>query len=164
MRLMIRSNSFPSSAWERTLAKLRFVIAVQEAELPIVSSPAELGTKHLLVLALGFVALTGCSQGEKLYRVSGTVTHSGKPIPKGVIHFVPQADGPAGFANIVDGKYDTAQGQGVRGGSYDIRVNGFDGKEANEAPFGQALFPEYTTTKDLPAADSTYDLDVPKGR
>jgi hypothetical protein len=118
-----------------------------------------------MVLVLGLAALAGCSQQEKLYRVSGAVTFSGKPIAKGVIHFDPQTDGPQGFANIVEGKYDTAQqGKGVRGGTYSIRVNGYDGKEANEAPFGQALFPEYTGTKDLPQADSTYDLDVPKSR
>ena len=118
-----------------------------------------------MALVFGLVALAGCTKGEKLYRVSGVVTHNGKPIPKGLIHFDPQSDGPQGFANIVDGKYDTAQqGQGVRGGSYAVRVNGFDGKEANEAPFGQALFPEYTGTKDLPEADSTYDLDVTKSR
>ena len=106
-------------------------------------------------------AASGCSPEEKLYRVSGVVTHNGKPIPKGLIFFDPQAEGPQGFANIVNGKYDTAeQGQGVRGGTYDVRVNGFDGVEANEAPFGQGLFPEFTTTKELPEADSTYDLDI----
>jgi len=116
-------------------------------------------------LALGLASFAGCTKQEKLYRVSGVVTYEGKPIPKGVIHFVPQTDGPQGFANIWDGKYDTAkEGKGVRGGSYDVRVGGFDGKEANEAPFGQALFPEYTGTKELPAEDSTYDLDVPKRR
>src|SRR5262245_32985136 len=104
---------------------------------------------EVVILALGFVALSGCSNEANLYRVSGVVSYDGKPIPKGVIHFVPQADGPSGFANIVEGKYDTAQqGKGVRGGAYDVRVNGFDGKEANEAPFGQALFPEYNGTKD----------------
>jgi hypothetical protein len=62
----------------------------------------------------------------------------------------------------VDGKFDTAeQGQGVRGGAYDVRVNGFDGKEANEAPFGQALFPEYTGATELPQADSEYNLEIP---
>jgi hypothetical protein len=116
-----------------------------------------------LLLILCLAASPGCSNEEKLYRVSGAVTHGGKPIPKGLIFFDPTADGPQGFANILDGKYDTAQqGKGVRGGAYSIRVNGFDGKEANEAPFGQPLFPEYTGTKDLPQADSTYDLDVPK--
>jgi len=43
-------------------------------------------------------------------------------------------------------------------------VNGYDGKAAHEAPFGQALFPEYTGTKELPKEDSTYDLDVSKNR
>ncbi len=116
-----------------------------------------------LVLVLCLAASAGCTKEEKLFRVSGVVTHRGKPIPKGLIFFDPAAEGPQGFANIVDGKYDTAQqGKGVRGGEYAVRVNGFDGKEANEAPFGQALFPEYTGTKDLPEADSIYDLDVPK--
>jgi hypothetical protein len=119
-----------------------------------------------LIFVLGLAALLGCGTGEeKLYEVSGTVTYDGKPIPKGLIFFDPKADDPQGFANILDGKYDTAQqGRGVRGGAYDVRVNGFDGKEANEAPFGQALFPEYTGTKDLPKENSTYDLDVPKNR
>jgi hypothetical protein len=117
-----------------------------------------------VVLVLGLAALPACKQEEKLYRVSGAVTYSGKPIPKGLIFFDPTTDGPQGFANIVDGKYDTARlGKGVRGGSYVVRVNGFDGKEANEAPFGQGLFPEYTGTTDLPQEDSTYDLDVPRG-
>jgi hypothetical protein len=120
-------------------------------------------------LVLGLAALAGCSSEEKLYRVSGTVTHNGKPVPKGLIFFDPDGakgtTGGQGFANIVDGKYDTAaEGRGVRGGAYVVRVNGFDGKEANEAPFGQPLFPEYTDSKELPKADSTYDVDVPKNR
>jgi hypothetical protein len=116
--------------------------------------------QSMLILVL-IAAACGCAKEEKLYRVSGVVTHNGKPIPKGIIHFVPKGDGPQGNANILDGKYDSAkQGKGVRGGAYDIRVNGFDGKEANEAPFGQALFPEYNGATELPKADSTYDLDV----
>jgi hypothetical protein len=116
-----------------------------------------------LVWVACLVVFAACSQEEKLYRVSGNVTFAGKPIPKGLIFFDPKAEGPQGFANIVEGKYDTAvQGKGVRGGSYDIRVNGFTGIEKNEAPFGDALFPEYTGTKDLPKEDSTFDLDVTK--
>jgi hypothetical protein len=119
-----------------------------------------------LAWILGLAALAGCGPSEeKLYRVSGVVTYNGKPIPKGLIFFDPKADGPQGFANIVNGNYDTAQqGKGVRGGAYDVRVNGFDGKQVNDAPFGNPLFLEYTGTKDLPQEDSTYDLDVPKSR
>src|SRR5687767_11602234 len=36
-------SSFPSRAWERILAKLRFAAPVREAELPRVRSQAELG-------------------------------------------------------------------------------------------------------------------------
>ena len=123
------------------------------------------GSAFAILFVLALAIFTGCSQQEKLYRVSGVVTYAGKPVPKGLIFFDPKTDGPQGFANIVEGKFDTAQqGRGVRGGSYNVRVNGFDGKEANEAPFGQALFPEYTGTKDLPQQDSTYDLDVPRSR
>jgi hypothetical protein len=112
---------------------------------------------------LGLVILSACSQEEKLYRVSGNVTFAGKPIPKGLIFFDPQAEGPQGFANIVDGKYDTTlQGKGIRGGKYNIRVNGFDGKQVNDAPFGNTLFPEYTGTQELPGQDSTFDVDIPK--
>ena len=115
---------------------------------------------------LSLAAHAGCGPAEeKLYRVSGVVTHDGKPIPKGNIFFDPQAGGPQAYASIVDGKYDTAEeGKGVRGGAYDIRVNGYDGKTGHEAPFGQALFPEYTGIKDFPSEDSTYDLNIPKSR
>jgi len=118
-----------------------------------------------LLWVVGLVIFAACSQEEKLYRVSGSVTFNGKPIPKGLIFFDPQAEGPQGFANIEDGKYDTSlpgKGRGVRGGAYNIRVSGFTGIENNEAPFGDALFPEYSDTKDLPKADSMFDLDVPK--
>jgi hypothetical protein len=120
-------------------------------------------------LLLSLMLLTGCGEQEKIYDVSGTVTYNGKPVAKGLIFFDPDASkgtgGGQGFANIVDGKYNTAEmGQGVRGGAYHVRVNGFDGKEANDAPFGQALFPEYTGTTELPQANSTYDLDVPTKR
>jgi hypothetical protein len=117
-------------------------------------------------MLVGLALLTGCGEAEEqLYDVSGTVTHQGKPIPKGLIFFDPDGSkgtgGGQGFANILDGKYNTAEdGHGVRGGAYEVRVNGFDGKEANEAPFGQPLFPEYRTTKELPKENSTYDLDI----
>ncbi len=119
-------------------------------------------------IALIFCCLVfalGCSKEEKLFRVTGMITHNGKPVPKGVIHFDPKSDGTAGFASIVDGKYDTlADKSGVRGGDYEIRINGFDGKPVGEAPFGQAIFPEYTGTKELPAADTVFDVEVPKSR
>lgn len=114
---------------------------------------------------LGVLAFSACGpREEKLHRVSGSVTFEGKPIPKGYIRFSPSDDGPMGFANVFDGKFDTTQGSGVRGGTYTVTVGGFDGKQVADAPFGNGLFPEYNTQTELPAEDSTYDLDIKRGR
>jgi hypothetical protein len=115
---------------------------------------------------LAAVGLVGCSPEEKLYHVSGTITYQGKAVPKGIVHFDPEGSGPQGFANIENGKFDTAaagQGKGIRGGGkYTIRINGFDGKVGPEAPLGTALFPEYTETRDLKSENQTLDIDVKK--
>jgi hypothetical protein len=125
-----------------------------------------------LVLAAAFVAAAvaaGCSAEEKLYDVSGTITYQGKVIPKGLIFFDPEAGTPGnqGFANIENGKYDTAapgQGKGIRGGKYAVRISAFDGNVAPESPFGKGLFPEHQFTKDFPAQNQTFDYDVKKGK
>jgi hypothetical protein len=120
-------------------------------------------------LLTGVALLVGCSSGEKLYDVSGTITFDGKPIPKGLIFFDPDKGTPGtqGFANIENGMFDTAapnQGKGIRGGAYVIRISGFDGKAGPEAPFGQYLFPEHELKKELPAQNQTFDYDVKKKR
>jgi hypothetical protein len=114
---------------------------------------------------LAFAA--GCGSGERVYDVSGAVNWNGQPVPAGIIFFDPDpmkgGSGPQGVANIVDGKYTTAvKGQGIRGGAYVIRITGYDGKTANEAPLGQPLFNEYTVREELPAADTERDFDLPR--
>jgi hypothetical protein len=73
--------------------------------------------------------------------------------------------GPAGDADIVDGRYDTATaGHGTVGGPHEVIINGFDGnaKPEEELPFGNPLFSDYSTTADMPAtAGGTVDFDVP---
>ncbi len=113
------------------------------------------------------LCLTGCNSGEKLYDVSGTVTFDGKPVPAGNVFFDPDptrgGTGTQGIAEIVNGKYTTAvNGRGVRGGAYNVRILGYDGRRGNEAPFGQPLFDEYQEKKDLPAANTEVNFDVPK--
>jgi hypothetical protein len=121
--------------------------------------------RTLVWSVLVVVAAAGCGGEERLYHVAGTVTFDGKPVPKGVIFFDPVGTGPQGFASIENGRFDTAQpngGRGVRAGPHAVRVGGYDGKPGNEQPLGNALFPEFTATREFPPADSSYDVDVPK--
>jgi hypothetical protein len=114
-------------------------------------------TLGLLVLGL----VLGCSDSDvKRYRVSGTVTFDGKPIPYGDVLITPddakKNAGAQGIAIIRDGKYDTSGsgGKGYGGGPAVIRVTGFGGE-------GGKLLCEYEFHVDLPQGDATKDLDVP---
>lgn len=123
-------------------------------------------TRSLCLAASVLIFSAGCGASERLHDVAGTITFEGKPIPKGLIFFDPDK-GTQGFANIENGKYDTGiagKGRGIRGGAYTIRISGFDGNEAAEAPFGQFLFPEHQLSRELPARKQTFDYDVKKKR
>jgi hypothetical protein len=119
-------------------------------------------------LLLGLcVSLVGCSAGKsKSYGVSGTATFNGNPIPVGRVYFDPDptknGTGPQGFADIKDGRYDTAQkGKGIVGGSYIVRVEGFDGQGSERSPLGKPLFVTYTQSVELPAQNEQMDIQVP---
>ncbi len=115
----------------------------------------------ILLAALG--AIAGCAKPDAptRYQISGTVTLDGQPIPYGEVLFTPdrtkQTSGPQGIAPIRDGKYDSAAvgGKGIAGGPTIIRVNGMT------APGGKTLC-EYELPVDLPRADGTHDIAVPK--
>jgi hypothetical protein len=123
-------------------------------------------TAHVIVFA-ALAALAGCG-GDPLYDVTGTVTYDGKPLPAGVVWFDPDptnTDAPQGFAYVKDGQFDTAQnGRGVRGGAYVIRIEGFDGKPANELPLGRPLFTDFREKRDLPRQKAELQLTVPKSK
>jgi hypothetical protein len=112
-------------------------------------------------LACGLIA-AGCGRddGWDRYRVTGTVTFDGKPIPSGMIVFTPdvskQNDGPQGVADIKDGKYDTRQSkdQDMVGGPMNVSVTGLS---ADGRPLCQ-----YDFAVDLPREDTTKDIEVPK--
>jgi hypothetical protein len=110
--------------------------------------------------------LTGCSEGPRLYDLSGAVTYRGQPIPAGRIDFIPDLrkghDGTEGFAFIKDGRYDTrGGGRGITGGPYVARVHGCDGRPVREKPFGNELFEEYEVAVELPPRNGMKDFDVP---
>lgn len=116
----------------------------------------------LFMIAGSLVFVAGCGEsGPDTYHVKGTVTYKGAPIPTGSITFTPAKGntGPAGYADIKDGKFDTSgegRNRGTVGGPHRVTIIGFDGKAKPDAelPLGNPLFPEYQVEKDLPKEDS----------
>lgn len=123
---------------------------------------------RLSVCAWLFVmTIAGCGEsGPKVFHVSGAVTFNGQPIPAGTVMFTPDqskgGSGPAGLAVIKNGKYDTSStdGTGVVGGPHIVQIIGLDGKPVEMSPEGVPLFPDYTTTLDLPKEKTTHDFSI----
>lgn len=107
--------------------------------------------------------LAGCGgdTGPKRYRLSGTVTYNGSPLPRGEMAIEPDSEkqnsGPGAFCTIENGKFSTAEGMGVVGGPYVLIISGFDG-DADSAP----IFTDHRVELDLPEADSQQTIDIPE--
>lgn len=120
------------------------------------------------LVVMAFASGCGGDGGVPRYDISGTATFDGKPIPQGVIQFLPDAakgnKGPATNANIVDGTYDTsASGKAPIGGEHIVIISGFDGnaRPDEELPYGLPLFSEFRTAADLPkVSGETVDFEV----
>jgi hypothetical protein len=134
------------------------------SRIPFFNWPRQLG----LILAVCALAMVvGCSKqsGPPRYTVSGTVTFRGEPVPMGTIAFEPDTSqgnrGPAGYADIVNGRFQTHLG--AVGGPHIVRINGVSGPTLDETQ-DTTLFSDYRTTCDLPAESTTIDFDVPLPR
>jgi hypothetical protein len=130
------------------------------------------GDAHSLVrLALiGMVGVFGCGTGsDAVYQIQGNVTFQGKPVPKGVVTFEPDAKsgnkGTGTSAEIVDGRYATEPSQGIVGGPYKMTVSGYDGIPYQAGPqmnpMGKPLFDDREIQADLPRSDTEYDIVLP---
>jgi len=105
-----------------------------------------------LFLLAAVLTLAGCNPaGDPRLPLEGSVTLAGRPVPAGRIDFLPDTaqggDGPAGFAAIKAGRFDTrAGGRGVAAGPYLALVRGTDGKPgpAEGEETGRPLFPTFT--------------------
>ena len=122
----------------------------------------------LLVAAALSLFVAGCGpSGPPSYRRSGAVTFNGKPVPLGKVYFEPDVaaggSGASGFADIVDGRYDTGRGgQGSPNGPMIVRVTGYSDENKDAiSGYGRPLFAEYQTKADMPAAASEFDVEVP---
>lgn len=74
--------------------------------------------------------------GPPRFAVSGQVTFDGKPVPAGRITLEPDTaagnSGPAGYGNIVAGRFTTYPRMGAVGGPHIVRICGFDGVPTGE--------------------------------
>lgn len=123
------------------------------------------------VFPLVVVAAVGCG-GDGVYRVSGTVKFKDQPVPAGKVYILPDGSkgnaGPAGFADIKNGSFDTASGgRGAVAGPVVFAVEGVDPNAAPDKPdpTGEVrtklLFARYELPAELPSAASTKEIAVP---
>lgn len=116
---------------------------------------------------VGLVALGGCGRqkGPRRYPLSGAVTYAGAPLAAGKISFEPDGargnKGPAGYGDIVAGRYQTYRTMGAVGGSHRVVIEGYAGTSPEEWRKQRPLFPAFITTVDLPLEKATVDFDVP---
>lgn len=86
-----------------------------------------------IVAVCVFVLASGCGPRDTRIRnrVSGTITHAGKPVVAGEILLVPDGEkrnsGPEGLALIENGRFDTrgSRAPGVDGGPMVVEVTGY---------------------------------------
>jgi hypothetical protein len=123
--------------------------------------------RRTLCLAAACLGLAvGCSSEPPLSQLSGNVTFKGEPVPAGWISFTPDvaAGGHVQVLQIKDGVYDSAKENepGLRPGTYQIRIAGFDGKRIPFYGQGKQIFNPIEDTYTVPPGTSTHDFVVPE--
>lgn len=121
------------------------------------------------MFALAAIFFAGCnsaSDGPPRYKLSGSATHQGKPIPVGEISLTPDSskgnDGPGSVAQIKDGKYETEPDMGIVGGPYVVRITAFDGVPVGESTQGTPLLQQpYQESVEFEKNDATKDFNIP---
>jgi hypothetical protein len=126
---------------------------------------------HVASLVVLLLAV-GC--GKEGNRISGKISFDGKPVPAGKIYFTPDSSkgnsGAPGYADIVDGQYDTALpgGRGASSGAMVVAIEGIDpaskpagGADSGEDVTATVLFARYETNLDIAEGDTVQDIEVP---
>lgn len=94
--------------------------------------------RTLLILVIPAL-LFGCGdRGPKRVVVSGTATYKGKPIPEGMIRFVPMnaSETSVSGASIVDGKYKVDGRGGIPVGTHKIEIEAHHPQQSRRAEGG----------------------------
>jgi hypothetical protein len=90
------------------------------------------------MVLLGMGLLLGCGRGSNIERViiSGTVSFQDKPVPDGMIAFVPvkATKGPTSSAIIKGGRYKVDAIGGVPLGTHRVEIQAFRPLSANRRP------------------------------
>jgi hypothetical protein len=89
-----------------------------------------------VTISLGLVLSAGCNTKSPTgrYTVSGAVTFQGKPLEQGTIEFAPEGGGAASGTVITGGAYTVPERQGLRPGSYQVRIYSSDTAASEPAP------------------------------
>ncbi|MCC9606519.1 hypothetical protein LOC68_17450 [Blastopirellula sp. JC732] len=123
----------------------------------------------IALLAAACGACAPADNGPRRYRMQGEITYDGQPLPAGRISFAPDTEqgnsGPGGYADIVDGYYDTNNnGKGVVPGPHNVRIEGYDGQPSPKNDFyryGTMVFRVHREQIEVPEKASTHNFDVP---
>ena len=116
------------------------------------------------------LAIAGCGpQGPARYRVHGTITYEGKPVPLGRIVFEPDVlkgnRGPQGFAVVENGLFDTSvkHGKGTSGGPMVVTIDAYEASSPGQA--ARPLLQKHQEQRELPEGDTelNFDLQAAKG-
>lgn len=145
--------------------------------------------KSCLCIQVGFILSglammggAGCGgRADQPARVqlSGSVEYDGKPVPAGRIELLPDISkgnsGPTGYADIVNGRYDTAhQGKGAVIGPQVAVITGYskvsqpqtlsDEELAAQPAGNNVLFHDYRVSIEVKHGAATQDFKVPAQR
>jgi len=132
------------------------------------SNGLRLAVATLMLAGLSIGCGNAKDDGPTRFRVHGTVSYDGQPVPFGTITFEPDSSkgnsGPQGFATIKDGLFDTnsGDGKGGVGGPTIISVAGTTHEVVTEGSPGRFLFQDYQMKQELPEGESTLEISVPK--
>ncbi|MEW4562077.1 hypothetical protein AB1K70_06105 [Bremerella sp. JC770] len=81
----------------------------------------------LLMFTLGCYS----SSGPDLISVQGNVVYQGTPVKEGVVKFIPAqgVKAPARTASVVDGNYELEGRFGLMPGTYNVKIEGYEGED-----------------------------------
>ncbi|MDR2705581.1 MAG: hypothetical protein LBC02_07360 [Planctomycetaceae bacterium] len=119
-----------------------------------------------VILTVGSIFfVTGCG-GTKTYPLTGHVTFDGKPVPRGMITFLPKTDqtdaGSYAMAVIKEGNYKIEKGKlGLVGGTYSVIVTGTNGVAEEFHPEGIPLFADYRMEFIFSQEMLQFDIEIP---